>query len=148
MCADRHKEMNLTHIHARRQPGRAVTGMAAVLLPFTSSGEIAEEAYAACLRETVRAGLTPAVNMDTGYVNLMTDGEKARVLRLAREALDGAPFVAGAYIEGQEGEVADLYRREIARIAEHGGTPILFQTARLHNRPAAEVVAAYARAVQ
>ena len=129
--------MNLTEIHARRQPGRTVTGMAAVLLPFTESGDIAEDAYAACLQETVAAGLTPAVNMDTGYVNLLTDAEKERVLQLARQTLDGAPFVAGAYIEGQDGDVADLYRREIARIAEHGGTPILFQTARLHDVPAA-----------
>lgn len=121
--------------------------MAAVLLPFTASGEIAEDAYAACLQDTVRAGLTPAVNMDTGYVDLLTDSEKERVLRLAQGALGGAPFVAGAYIEGQDGDVADLYRREIGRISEHGGTPILFQTVRLHNRPAGEVVAAYARAV-
>ena len=140
-------EMDLGDIHGRRQIGRAVTGMAAALLPFTDSGEIAEDAYAACLQETVRAGLTPAVNMDTGYVNLLTDGEKARVLGLARAALGGAPFVAGAYIEGQEGEVSDLYRREIGRIADYGGTPILFQTARLHGLPASEVVAAYERAV-
>ena len=140
--------MNLSEVHARRQLGRAVTGMAAVLLPFSESGEIAEDAYAACLQETVRAGLTPAVNMDTGYVNLLTEGEKARVLRLAREALGGEPFVAGAYIEGQEGDIADLYRREIGQIAEQGGVPILFQTSRLHNRPPAEVVDAYSRAVQ
>jgi 4-hydroxy-tetrahydrodipicolinate synthase len=139
--------MNLTEIAARRKTGRAVTGMAAMLLPFTADGDIAEDAYVACLRDTVRAGLTPAVNMDTGYVNLLTDSEKARVLKLAQQALGSAPFVAGAFIEGQEGDAADLYRREIARIAAHGGTPILFQTARLHNRPAKEVVETYARAV-
>jgi dihydrodipicolinate synthase/N-acetylneuraminate lyase len=139
--------MNLAEIQARRQPGRAVTGMAAVLLPFTAGGQIAEDAYIDCLSDTVKAGLTPAVNMDTGYVNLLTDREKERVLRLARQALGNTAFVAGAYIEGQDGDVAELYRREIGRIAEHGGTPILFQTSRLHNRPAAEVVATYARAV-
>ena len=138
--------MNLTDIHARRRPGRKVTGMAAVLLPFTERGDIAEEAFAACLQETVVAGLTPAVNMDTGYVNLLTEGEKARVLALTRQALGGAAFVAGAYIEGQEGDITDLYRREIARITDHGGTPIFFQTARLHNVPAARVVEVYAEA--
>ena len=121
--------------------------MAAMLLPFTASGEIAEEAYVACLQATVRAGLVPAVNMDTGYVNLLTSGERARVLQLARQALGGAPFVAGAYIEGLSGDIADLYRGEIARIAEHGGTPILFQTARLHGRPAAELARMYSDAV-
>ena len=138
--------MNLTDLHARRRLGRKVTGMAAVLLPFTERGGIAEDAFVACLRETVAAGLTPAVNMDTGYVNLLSDGEKARVLVLTRQALGGAPFVAGAYIEGQEGDVTGLYRREIARIAEYGGTPIFFQTARLHDVPAAKVVETYAAA--
>ncbi len=118
-----------------------------MLLPFTADGDIAEDAYAACLHETVAAGLTPAVNMDTGYVNLLAAHEKERVLQLASRTLRGAPFVAGAYIEGQEGAVADLYRREIALIAEYGGTPILFQTSRLHNRPAKEIVETYARAV-
>jgi len=121
--------------------------MAAVLLPFDTEGHIAEEAYCACLRETVVAGLTPAVNMDTGYVNLLTDGEKERVLQLAQQTLQGAPFVAGAYIEGQDGDVVDLYRREIARIARYGGTPILFQTARLHHVPVSTVVQTYAAAV-
>lgn len=139
--------MNLSEIHARRQPGRVVTGMAAVLLPFDAEGRIAEEAYSSCLQETVAAGLTPAVNMDTGYVNLLTDREKERVLQMAQHTLQGAPFVAGAFIEGQEGEVADLYRREIARIARYGGTPILFQTARLHNVPVSTIVQTYASAV-
>lgn len=139
--------MNLTETNARRQLGRTVTGMAAVLLPFDEGGEIAEDAYVQCLHETVRAGLTPAVNMDTGYVNLLSDGEKEHVLKLAQRTLGDAPFVAGAYIEGQDGDVADLYKREIGRIAEHGGTPILFQTARLHGVPAKEVVDTYTRAV-
>src|SRR5690348_3335313 len=139
--------MNLADIHRRRRTGRKVTGIAAMLLPFTEDGRIAEEAYAALLEETVAAGLTPAVNMDTGYVNLLTDAEKAQVLGIAQQVLRGRPFVAGAYIEGQEGDPALLYRREVARIAAHGGTPILFQTARLHAAPAARVVATYAEAV-
>jgi len=138
--------MNLADIHARRRLGRKVVGMAAVLLPFTETGDIAEEAFAASLSETVASGLTPAVNMDTGYVNLLSDTEKARVLHLTRQALGGASFVAGAYIEGQDGDVADLYRREIDRIAAQGGIPIFFQAARLHHVPAAQVVETYAQA--
>jgi dihydrodipicolinate synthase/N-acetylneuraminate lyase len=142
--------MNLSDIHARRRVGRKVVGMAAVLLPFMENGGIAEEAYQACLRETLDVGLTPAVNMDTGYVNLLTDGEKGRVLKLAQEASGGQPFLAGAYIEGQAGDVADLYRREVGRIAEHGGTPILFQTGRLHAGVVtpSEVVSAYDKATK
>jgi 4-hydroxy-tetrahydrodipicolinate synthase len=139
--------MNLEQIGARRRYGRNVMGLAAMLLPFTEDGEIAEEAYAACLQATVQAGLTPAVNMDTGYVNLLTEAEKERVLALTEQVLTGTPFVAGAYIEGQDGDLADLYRREIDRMAAHGGTPILFQTSRLHGRSAREIVDVYARAV-
>ncbi len=139
--------MNLADIHARRRPGREVTGLAALLLPFTPAGAIAEDAYAASIEEVCAAGLTPAVNMDTGYVNLLTADERRCVLRLARDVLRGRPFVAGAAIEGQDGDVADLYRREVGLIAEHGGTPILFQTTPLRDAPAAVVTANYARAV-
>lgn len=121
--------------------------MAALLLPFTPSGDFAEDAFAACLRDTVAAGLIPAVNMDTGYVNLLTTEEKLRILGLTRSVLNGGPFVAGAFIEGQDGDVVELYRREIAAIVEHGGTPILFQTARLHHVPSTQIVAAYRQAV-
>ena len=140
--------MNLTQTNARRQTGRYITGMAAVLLPYNEDGTVAEDAYVQCLHDTVQAGLTPAVNMDTGYVNLLTDGEKARVLQLAQQAIGGAEFLAGAFVEGQDGDPATLYRREISRIAEAGGTPILFQTSRLHNMKAAELAAVYAEAVQ
>src|SRR5690242_19397011 len=103
--------MNLAAIDARRRYGRQVSGLAAMLLPFAEDGAIAEDAYAACLQETCASGLTPAVNMDTGYVDLLSAEEKARVLRLARDVLGGKPYVAGAFIEGQDGDVADLYRR-------------------------------------
>lgn len=143
--------MNLNDVHKLRKVGRKVCGMTAVLLPFDVEGGIAEEAFVACLQETVQAGLTPAVNMDTGYVNLLTDAEKERVLQLTQQALAGSSFVAGAYIERQEGagkDLVDLYRREIDRIVRYGGTPILFQTARLHGCPDAEVVATYTAAVR
>ncbi len=139
--------MDLTQLHARCRVGRKINGMAAVLLPYDDKGRIAEDAYVQCLADTAAAGLTPAVNMDTGYVNLITDTEKARVLSLAQQTMSGQPFLAGAYIEGQDGDVAALYQREIARIAEHGGTPILFQTSRLHNLPAKELAEVYAQSV-
>jgi 4-hydroxy-tetrahydrodipicolinate synthase len=86
--------------------------------------------------------------MDTGYVNYLSDAEKCDVLRWTREALGvGVEFVAGAYIENHSahgaGDVVALYRREMGRIAEFGGVPILFQTARLHGKSAEEKAAAY-----
>src|SRR5579862_5443525 len=138
--------MNIAEIYGQRRLGRKIQGIAAMLLPFDQKGDIAEEAFAGCLKDTVAAGLTPAVNMDTGYVNLLTDAQRARVLKLAQEALNGAAFVAGAYIEGQNGDLVDLYKREIERIVEHGGTPIFFQTERLHSAGASEIARVYSRA--
>ncbi len=85
----------------RVQPRRTVHGMAAALLPFEPDGRIAIEAFQQHLQATHRAGLTNAVNMDTGYVNYLNDAEKQQVLKWTREALgSAAPFIAGAYIEG------------------------------------------------
>jgi 4-hydroxy-tetrahydrodipicolinate synthase len=136
--------MTLPEIYAGIRHGRPVHGIAAALLPFDRDGNIAADDFARHLQATARAGLTNAVNMDTGYANFLSDEEKERVLGWAREALGpGVEFVAGAYVEGRDGEVVALYRREIERIRDYGGTPILFQTARLHGCPPAEKVAVY-----
>src|SRR4029077_4896378 len=93
---------------------------------------------------THRAGLMNAVNMDTGYVNYLSETEKLDVLRWTRESLGkDVQFVAGTYIEGQTGDVVDLYRKQMDTIVAHGGIPILFQTNRLHEKPSAEKAAAY-----
>lgn len=137
----------------RRKLRRPVQGIAAALLPFESDGIVAVEAFQRHLVATQRAGLMNAVNMDTGYVNYLSDSEREDVLRWTREALaQETPngrlafpggFVAGAYIEGQSGDVVALYRREMSRIVEFGGVPILFQTARLHGKSAEQKAAAY-----
>jgi dihydrodipicolinate synthase/N-acetylneuraminate lyase len=140
--------VNIESVIERRKLRRKVQGIAAALLPFESDGRVAVEAFQQHLIATQRAGLMNAVNMDTGYVNYLSDAEKRDVLRWTREALgEGVAFVAGAYIEGQSGDgpgdVVALYRREMERIAEFGGVPILFQTARLHGKSADEKAAAY-----
>jgi len=139
---------SLARLHARRQLGRKPIGMAAVLLPFREDGSIAADAYQACVRETLDAGLTPAVNMDTGYANLLSAEEKAYVLGLAQEAAEGRPFVGGAFIEGQDGDVVALYRKEMDAVVAHGGTPILFQTTKTHGLSTGDKVDVYARAAQ
>lgn len=126
---------------------RKVHGIAAALLPFDSDGRIAVAAFQQHLLATHRAGLGNAVNMDTGYVNLLSDAEKLSVLQWTREALGkDVPFVAGAYIEGQTGPVVELYRRQMDVILEIGGTPILFQTSRLTGKSSKEIVAVYREA--
>ena len=131
-------------IAQRQQRGRKVQGIAATLLPIEANGQIAVEAFQIHLLMTHRAGLMNAVNMDTGYVNYLSEAEKSDVLRWTREALGkDAQFVAGAYIEGQAGDVVGLYRKQMDAIVAHGGIPILFQTSRSHGKSSAEKAAAY-----
>jgi len=124
----------------RRKP----QGIAAALLPYETNGRVAVESFQNHLIATQRAGLKNAVNMDTGYVNLLTEEEKGGVLRWTRDALGkNVPFVAGAYIESQDGDLIALYRQQMDAIAAFGAVPILFQTARLHGKSAKEKINIY-----
>jgi dihydrodipicolinate synthase/N-acetylneuraminate lyase len=136
--------MKIETLLERKIPGRKVRGIAAALLPFEADGRIAEQAFALHLQATHRAGLMNAVNMDTGYVNYLTGAEKLNVLRWTRDALGkDVPFVAGAYIENEDGDAVSLYRREMDQIAGFGGIPILFQTSRLHQKSSQEKASFY-----
>jgi dihydrodipicolinate synthase/N-acetylneuraminate lyase len=136
--------MQIEEMRRRQKPQRKVQGISAALLPFEVDRRVAVAAFQKHLVATQRAGLTNAVNMDTGYVNYLSDSEKDDVLRWTREALGkDVAFVAGAYIEGQDGDVVALYRREMDRIVAHGGVPILFQTRRLHGKSAQEKAEVY-----
>jgi dihydrodipicolinate synthase/N-acetylneuraminate lyase len=141
--------MTIASLLQRQRPGRKVQGIAAALLPYAAHGRVAVEAFQRHLQATQRAGLMNAVNMDTGYVNYLNEAEKEDVLRWTREALGkDVPFVAGAYIEGQVGDVIALYRKQMNTIVERGGIPILFQTSRLHGKTAKEKAATYQAACQ
>jgi dihydrodipicolinate synthase/N-acetylneuraminate lyase len=136
--------MTITTMQQRRKLHREVHGIAAALLPYEANGRVATVAFQRHLVATHRAGLMNAVNMDTGYVNYLSDDEKLDVLQWTREALGkDVPFVAGAYIEGREGDVVSLYREQMDEVVGMGGIPILFQTTRLHGKTSKEKVAAY-----
>ena len=130
---------------AMLRPRRAITGMSAILLPFTTSGDIDWPAFDAHTARTAEAGLVPAVNMDTGFGNLLDDPTRAAVLDRTRRVLGGKPFVAGAFVKDAPGSPldAEAYRRAIGAIAERGGTPVVFQSYGLTSLPDAEVIAAY-----
>jgi dihydrodipicolinate synthase/N-acetylneuraminate lyase len=128
----------------RPRSHRKVQGIAAALLPFESAGRVAVDAFQKHLLATQLAGLKNAVNMDTGYVNFLSETEKLNVLQWTREALGkDVPFVAGAYIEGQNGPVTELYRKQMDVIVGIGGTPILFQTSRLRGKSSREKAEIY-----
>ncbi len=136
--------MEIKELLAKKKPGRKVRGIAAALLPYAESGKIAIEAFQRHLIATHGVGLMNAVNMDTGYVNYLSESEMEQVLGSTREALGkDVPFVAGAYIEGRSGDLVGLYRRAMDQIVSFGGIPILFQTARLHGKSASEKISAY-----
>ena len=109
------------------RPRRRITGMSAVLLPYGADGEIDWPAVEAHVVRTAEAGLTPAVNMDTGYVQLLGEADKAKVLDLTAQ-VTGGDFVAGAYVADREGDRFDLpaYVAAATAIAERGGTPVVF----------------------
>jgi hypothetical protein len=56
---------------------------------------------------------------------------------------EGVHFIAAAFIEGRDGDVVSLYRGQMDQIVAHGGTPIIFQTARLQGRTTREKAAVY-----
>jgi dihydrodipicolinate synthase/N-acetylneuraminate lyase len=128
------------------RPRRKPVGISALLLPFTDSGDVDWPAFTAHLTRTAEAGLTPAVNMDTGYVHLIDDALRRAVLERTRATLGGGNFVAGAFVADRPGDRfnADGYKRQVAMIQEHGGTPVIFQSFGLVEQGPAEIVAAYA----
>jgi len=128
----------------RQKPRRKVRGIAATLLPYRADGRVDVDAFQKHLVSTHGVHLTNAVNMDTGYVNFLTETEKRNVLGWTRDALGkDVMFVAGAYIENQEGDVVTLYRQQLDVIVGFGALPIVFQTSRLHGKTAQEKVATY-----
>ncbi len=130
---------------AMLRPRRAITGISATLLPYTAGGAIDWAGFEAHLLRTAGCGLTPAVNMDTGYGPLLTPAERVEVLDRTRSALGGRSFVAGAVVVDAPGAPfdPDAYHRAMAPIVERGGTPVVCQSFGLTGLPDAAVPAAY-----
>lgn len=78
------------------RPRRKTTVNSAILLPFNADKRIDWSNVAADVGRTAAAGITPAVNMDTGYVALFDDAMRGEALRLARATLGSGELVAGA----------------------------------------------------
>lgn len=108
------------------RPRRRITGMTAVLLPFSEDGAIDWPTFGELVERTVAAGLVPAVNMDTGFGPVLPPEDRTRVLATTAER--ASRFVAGAHVTDAPGDPLDLdtYRRELDQITAAGGTPILF----------------------
>lgn len=114
----------------RIQPNRKITGISAILLPFKQNGEIDWDGFREHVVRTASSGLSPAVNMDTGYGNLIDETTRITVLRETQSVLGGTDFVAGAFV-GDQPESAfsrDRYAKSMQQIQACGGTPVVFQS--------------------
>jgi dihydrodipicolinate synthase/N-acetylneuraminate lyase len=112
------------------RPRRQIVGMSAILLPYDARNRIDWPGFRAHLSRTLAAGLIPAVNMDTGYVNLLTPDERRQVLVETQKLAAGKEFVAGAFVSDHAGDAfnLDAYRLAIDDIRAAGGTPVIFQS--------------------
>ena len=70
-------------------PGRTITGMSAILLPHLDPTAVDWASLDAHIVRTHEAGLTPAVNMDTGYVQLLDADTRTQVLDRAAAITGG-----------------------------------------------------------
>jgi hypothetical protein len=78
---------------------------------------------------TAAAGITPAVNMDTGYVQLIDDATRQQALTIARDTLGPhGEMVAGACVVDAPGAAFDEagYGRQFDMIAAAGAVPVIF----------------------
>ncbi len=127
------------------RPRRRITGMSAVLLPFLAPGEIDWPAFDQHVARTCDAGLVPAVNMDTGYVNLLDAATRQEVLLRTQAVTNGRMFVAGAFVKDAPGNrfALDTYASRIDEIQQRGGTPVIFQSFGLTQQDDPEIVESY-----
>jgi dihydrodipicolinate synthase/N-acetylneuraminate lyase len=112
------------------KPRRKIVGMSAILLPMASPDAIDWDGFDAHVARTYDAGLTPAINMDTGYGHLLNDSTRLETLERTRSIGGGRDYVAGAFVGDSPGDDfnPDAYRAGMDQIQSSGGTPILFQS--------------------
>ncbi len=120
--------MEVARVVGRIRPGRKIDAISAVLLPFRPDGRPDFDEFERHLLRTQKAGIQPALNMDTGFGPQLTPAQRLEVLKLARRSLGSAPFVAGALPFGEEGGLLEGYRSSVKAILDQGGTPIVFQS--------------------
>lgn len=129
------------------RPKRKIVGMSAILLPFLDSGAVDWDNFCGHVRRTSEAGLVPAVNMDTGYINLIDADTRLQALELTHQTLGSRLFVAGAFVADQSGAAFDInaYARQIEPIRQRGGTPVVFPSWGLRGLPENKIADAFAK---
>ena len=145
MRNDGNERMNPPLSWPQTRPGRTITGMSAVLLPFLADGSIDWDGFASLVERTVKAGLIPAVNMDTGFGPFLGHEDKNRALEIASQIKSEQGFVAGAVVPDKPGDPFNpaAYGEAMAAIESRGGTPVIMQSFGLTALPEPDLLAAY-----
>lgn len=126
---------------------RKIQGMSAILLPLTTGGDVDWDGFRDHVQRTDAAGLIPAINMDTGYANLIGDELREKVLQETQKVLGGQPFVSGVFVGDKPGASLDFdaYQFGLEKVCQYGGTPIIFQSFGLTEQSDGDIVSAYQR---
>lgn len=129
------------------RPKRKITGISAILLPFKDNYEVDWDGLCNHIKRTAEAGIAPAVNMDTGYANLISEEQRQKVLQLTRDVLGNGDFVAGAFVADSKGDTfnTDAYFQQLDSIQSYGGTPIIFQSYGLTHQDSQGIVESYTK---
>jgi dihydrodipicolinate synthase/N-acetylneuraminate lyase len=139
---------SLSDAFRRLTSGREPHGISATLLPYTSAGGIDWSGFERHVSRTRGAGLDVAVNMDTGFGDLLTESERESVLDATRTTLgEGVPFYAGAFGSDSADPVAD-YRRSLNSIERRGATPVVVQCRAMQGLDGGGKVALYAQILE
>jgi dihydrodipicolinate synthase/N-acetylneuraminate lyase len=135
----------ITGMPPRIPPCSQITGYSAILLPFCANGSVDWGSFCAHVARTAAAGLIPAINMDTGYGNLIDEQTRVEALCNTRFTIPGQLFTAGAFVPSHAGDAfdADAYYRQIEQIQTFGGIPTIFQSFGLTGLPPDRLIAAY-----
>jgi dihydrodipicolinate synthase/N-acetylneuraminate lyase len=137
----------ITDLAKRIIPNRRIHGITAVLMPFV--GDQPDWAqWEAHLLRCARAGLDPAINMDTGFGPQLAPAQRREALARARKALGpNAALVAGALAFNDGDDLLAAYRRSVRDIMEVGATPIVFQSP-LFAQPGVDIPDLYRRILE
>lgn len=127
------------------RPGRPISGMSAILLPFHADESVDWSSFDDHVERTFAAGLTPAINMDTGYANLIGSRTRIETLTRTQAIAAGRDFVGGVFVADAPDDPFDLdaYQVGVDQVQRHGGTPIIFQSFGLTGGTDEQIVDAY-----
>lgn len=138
----------LAEAFARLRSGRRPHGISATLLPYTCEAEIDWVGFERHVARTHAAGLDLAVNMDTGFGDLLSAAERARVLDATGGVLGpGVAFWAGAFADDDADPVSS-YRRSITAIERRGAVPVIMQCRVMQRLDPGAKADLYARALE